>query len=736
MPQLFSNQLRQYNRNHYNLTITAPHSCSPSPSPSPDFINQSSPASFAEYHQGLGPRGGQNIGWGYNQAVGEDNSSFEQLSMPDLVPGRPFRAHQPASIRSVSPYPSNTPSPMPDEHPLSPTLLEQFRALNRPSPGAHRQQLRNLGQRSSHRRLPSGSSIGSAGPESPYTKSIAFPHIVDLDTPPASSPPSESLDNRYQGRGNSPAVFPFLSSTVQGELLAPEFQNYNPWSLDPENIKAAEAAMARAMEEQRRGETGHQLSGMSNSSPYDALDEGRPRLTIGAPNPVPSLDRTISDACQDELYNPSMAMTAPTSDILSYSQQSSHHSQQNPVFTELLQVANQKHMSARPVTSISREHSPFRQTSEFAAERFPHTASTPHSPATRLNPAASPSEQQQFDAAARNYHLPTMQRDTAPSTTISPKESLLIYPETEEDAKLPLFPQEPVHRRENQFPSTNSNTRHLAPSDADNQTLHHRYDTPQTNRRPKFSSSATPTPSGSDFAFMPPSLPSNASSMAQQQYPFISNSRHQSSSRRSTSDPDPDPQFPAQLTSMDSTKSDSDQPQMTRFMSSGEQPNSSPSPDVGRPSDTGTGSGSYACTSPGCSQRFDSSSKLQKHRRDAHRPDPSQRSPVTPTLPSSSVTNAPGSGSSSSAANRNNQAGPHKCTRLNPNSNKPCNTVFSRSYDLTRHEETVHNRSKVKIQCALCTVEKTFSRGDALSRHARVMHPGVEYPGKSKKRGA
>ena len=76
-----------------------------------------------------------------------------------------------------------------------------------------------------------------------------------------------------------------------------------------------------------------------------------------------------------------------------------------------------------------------------------------------------------------------------------------------------------------------------------------------------------------------------------------------------------------------------------------------------------------------------------------------------------------------SAALRNTQNGPHKCERINPSTGKPCNTIFSRPYDLTRHEDTIHNARKQKVRCHLCTEEKTFSRNDALTRHFRVCHP-------------
>lgn len=68
-------------------------------------------------------------------------------------------------------------------------------------------------------------------------------------------------------------------------------------------------------------------------------------------------------------------------------------------------------------------------------------------------------------------------------------------------------------------------------------------------------------------------------------------------------------------------------------------------------------------------------------------------------------------------------AEPHKCERINPTTSKPCNTIFSRSYDLTRHEDTIHNACKQKVGCILCIEEKIFSRNDALTRHMVRIHP-------------
>lgn len=140
----------------------------------------------------------------------------------------------------------------------------------------------------------------------------------------------------------------------------------------------------------------------------------------------------------------------------------------------------------------------------------------------------------------------------------------------------------------------------------------------------------------------------------------------------------------------------------------------------GRPASTAADGGTYTCTYHGCSMRFESPSQLQKHKREGHRQMPLGLKSQEPTL--GNVTNT--------------QAGPHRCDRINPSTGKPCNSIFSRPYDLTRHEDTIHNARKLKVQCDICTEEKTFSRADALTRHYRVCHPEMELPGKHRRRAA
>ncbi|PHH83154.1 hypothetical protein CDD82_3319 [Ophiocordyceps australis] len=130
--------------------------------------------------------------------------------------------------------------------------------------------------------------------------------------------------------------------------------------------------------------------------------------------------------------------------------------------------------------------------------------------------------------------------------------------------------------------------------------------------------------------------------------------------------------------------------------------------------------GTYTCTYHGCTMRFETPWLLQKHKREGHR------------QPQGLV---PNSRDVSAAVVFNTQAGPHRCDRINPSTGKSCNTVFSRPYDLTRHEDTIHNARKQKVRCDLCSEDKTFSRADALTRHYRVCHPDVALPGKHRRRG-
>ena len=667
-------------------------------------------------------------------AYSEYRSALDARYMTRSPSQSPHIPYQQSTFGGITTSESS-PSPMLEESALP--RWNQINSANHLSPQTA-QRLSNNQHYRSHKRLSSGSSIASAGPDSPYPSTSAYPQIVDLDSTHLSSPPFESYEGEYPTLTQpSKPFFPQSSSGLHESFLAPVFDNYNPSSYNEESLMAVQTAMREALMEDRGIDYGSH--GLPDPRPQYGEHYDRESRTSDSRSTVPKLDRTMSDIYQDELYNPSLAASASSAQSHPSPNQANLRSQYTEVFMKRLEDANNKHLSAKSSpsgTDINRERSPFRPTSDYASEAFSHHQ--PDSPITRLSSAARIREQQKLeaDACAQLDHQPGRNNEDVSPRTISPKEAQLDYIGTEEDAKMPLFPQENVRKRGTGLPTNNSNNNQQPTRNDVDGNAERGFDSLASSRRQSSSnySTGTATPSASNFTFMPPSVPGNI--QMPQQYPFISQLRRQSSSLRSTSDQTPE--FPAHLTSMESSRSDSgpDQGSNARqYLSDAESAkrNSSSSPGLRRPSNTTADSGNYTCTEPGCTHRFDTALKLFKHRREDHRRSTPNRT-AGPLTPTTSSTTAASSTANISSVNRNNQVGPHKCERINPSTGKPCNTVFSRSYDLTRHEDTIHNARKQKVRCHLCTEEKTFSRNDALTRHMRVVHPDVDFPGKTKRR--
>jgi len=460
-------------------------------------------------------------------------------------------------------------------------------------------------------------------------------------------------------------------------------------------------------------------------------------------NPNVQLFRTESQAYQDELYNPPTTCNP----VHSLTAKPSHapnnylspHS--NSLVTKRLETANIAR-SHSPISAVSRERSPFRDGSPLAP------VGGWRSPAPVAGTAASMRQQQKEQAEQTELaqHRPQLQRE--PTKTISPKDALLDYTEQEQPSlfqdSIPAGYKQHTGGTE-QWPSS---TFVSQPGAA--------FGNLTTPGQPSFanfratSADGYTTSDNMGFGPLPPQdqapvhNPSYMSAYANLGPPIKMESSHL----------DANPPFPAQLTSMESSISDNGPPPSSQESAI----NGTSAPR--RPSDTRAATGTYTCTYHGCTQRFDSHANLQKHKRDFHRfqqqqqqqrqhqqqppsQPPSRDGSGTPSAsasasPRSSASPAPSSTSGMTSAAllaRNSQAGPHKCTRLNPSTNKPCNTIFSRPYDLTRHEDTIHNNRKHKVRCPMCREEKTFSRNDALTRHMRVVHPEVESFGKRRSRG-
>jgi hypothetical protein len=406
---------------------------------------------------------------------------------------------------------------------------------------------------------------------------------------------------------------------------------------------------------------------------------------------VPKFERTYTDIAADNFYDPSavvqsMPQTKPAqSSLLSPYQRSNT----NDNVQRALQAA-QYARSQSPSTS-TRGDSPFRRSSPYRQPSSTFSVSTA---------AAAREQTRKADAAYAMKSQMQSSQESEPKT-ISPKDALLDYREADEESKVSLFPDSGATEYDTQY-NGGDQYRNAAQTN---------FDTPSSSqesyRRDNWSASQFPTnfqvsaapslPQSTSFNFATPSV----------QLPLASTSQYRSAPHNMPSAVDQTPEFPAHLTSMESSASEAEPPNSQssdRYMH--------------KPTSSGADHGTYSCTYHGCAERFETPQKLQKHKREGHR-----NANLGTTMTSAAI------------LERNSQAGPHKCERINPTTGKPCSTVFSRPYDLTRHEDTIHNARKQKVRCALCVEEKTFSRNDALTRHMRVVHPEVDFPGKHRRRG-
>ncbi|GAB1313116.1 hypothetical protein MFIFM68171_03326 [Madurella fahalii] len=554
--------------------------------------------------------------------------------------------------------------------------------------------------RFSHNRESSRSSLGSNGPMSPYSHNISNPQIAvgesvgenfhgisgadDLNYHiAAKSFPGVSHDSFYTtmpsyGPAENGAITTYPSfaaapkrRTERG-LLPHSDHPIGSARSQPVSVASSIASNSPATPAGDPEEDRRHNIGEVDSGLFDLLSEtpDLPCMDEAAMHPAPKLDRTMTDVYSDELYSPNFTITSATPGQVPMSPS-------NNLFTQRLQAANNQHLAASgqsPASAVSRDQSPFRQGSPLAPGPMHEFPSAMGSSQVRFGSAQQIREQNKAmqDAQALRHQI-ARSADTSTPQTISPKDAMLEFHEPEGDANCPLFPQQNT----NEF-DANAITKAAA---SQNQTA---FDGLHMD---------------SNFNFLASQLP--AGLPVPQRYPFVPQQQQQGAvpSAGSTS------LATSRVSSADTAATES---------AHGATPQ--------RPASTNADGGTYTCTYHGCTLRFDTPALLQKHKREGHRQAHGLSGPRR----------TEGAGMTSGLLNT--QAGPHRCDRINPSTGKPCATVFSRPYDLTRHEDTIHNARKQKVRCDLCTDEKTFSRADALTRHYRVCHPDVEFPSKHRKR--
>lgn len=502
---------------------------------------------------------------------------------------------------------------------------------------------------------------------------IPFPQKTSPSTASSRSAPSGvpvASPNSHRRSTSSAKPLPTpVQTPIQNSFLAAPFQNYDPSSQDVE----AESAMRKAILEQQQKQQvsppqqqgdysmATSVSSLSHNSPVtpqtnlDELDDASKTMT-NEYNNGSMIGVPKLDRTISDIYQDELYNPS----IMAAPQMSKPGSQNmlapRNTIADRLQAAHQGHMSVRSQSPAM----------GIKRERSPFRTSSP-----LLGDMNASALQSQMNTSVPMPQGMASSVNQGELNTMSPKDAVLDFSEGE-DASIPLFP----------------------PQQADfnlGDALGLRRDSvPSMPQKTLTSMDAFPA----QYATVP-------------QGPFTFAPQPQQNLLQQT------PEFPISLPRVDSNGSD--------LHSSVEMTPKAKVPGaegINRPGNTSSDAGTYTCTYHGCTLRFESPGKLQRHKREAHR----QTTPGGHLITRDTTL-------------RNSQAGPHKCERTNPSTGKPCNSVFSRPYDLTRHEDTIHNARKQKVRCHLCTEEKTFSRNDALTRHMRVVHPEVDWPGKQRRRG-
>ncbi|KAI0418631.1 hypothetical protein F5X98DRAFT_106502 [Xylaria grammica] len=582
----------------------------------------------------------------------------------------------------------------------------------------HGQQTPRQPQQFGHQRDSSLSSVGSNPPASPYNANTANPQIAVTDAAgDGLHDITGATDNNYTFAMTKPMAIPdsFYANHIGSFSSGHSGGGMNGHNAMGDMATTDALPALTGAQQQRQGglvpsdmsasglptrsrpvSVASSIGGDSPATPsfHEHEDEHRrPKNAYANGTNTPKLDRTMTDVYGDELYSPNFTIT-------SASPPPQTHMAMSPpsdLFTQRIQAANSQHFLTAQ-SPDSGTHSPFRQGSPYASAVNEFPMSKVGTNRVRLESAQQLRERRKAEEDAKQFQRQMArhsqqeqqrQQQQSTPTTISPKDAVLEFNEADADSNFPLFPPQETN--------TYGLEQNNASADMSGAAS-------QPSASPFQSMSTTPVQSGFNF-----SMPSNV--QLPQQYPFIPRQPSQPQQQQQQ-------QRQQQLTPSASTFS-----RMSSAEASNTDGGSSNSGSVSRPDRTAADGGTYTCTYHGCTLRFDTPALLQKHKREGHR----QASTLN-HLRSPGIIGQPASSVASS------QAGPHRCDRINPSTGKPCNTVFSRPYDLTRHEDTIHNAKKQKVRCGLCTEEKLFSRADALTRHYRVCHPDVDVPGKHRRR--
>ncbi|KAF2773266.1 hypothetical protein EJ03DRAFT_265268, partial [Teratosphaeria nubilosa] len=289
--------------------------------------------------------------------------------------------------------------------------------------------------RSGHQRTPSASTVASNDPASPYTHTYSNPHIANTDFAP-NSPAHYAEQQSALCQENLPSQSHTSVDSWFGTGYIPTqaartgaHQAMKGFAIDHHTGEDFAPGFAHS-EQQSMSSNGYTSPDTPHSGVGDSTQAGQYSLSQNGENYVPSnpdvqLFRTDSQAYQDELYNPDVSTSAPVA-TSSSKPATTFLSPHRGLIEQRLQTANMNR-SQSPKSAVSRDRSPFRTGSPLAPTG---TGNDWQSQIT----AASMRQQQkeEADRAEITRHQSSLPRE--PTKTISPKDALLDYKESEQSS--------------------------------------------------------------------------------------------------------------------------------------------------------------------------------------------------------------------------------------------------------------------------------------------------------------
>lgn len=591
----------------------------------------------------------------------------------------------------------------------------------------------------SHQRHGSGSTVASSVVDSPYDSPYSTHNQSLQIANPDSSPSTYYLqdESAYTGQYHPADAFSAYPTGYKPSTLShtPIFPAAFPSVMSGDVSRSHDdpAAMQASQHEYATPAATPRASVDPDQTAQGSKLFKIPSNDYRAQAPKIELYRTESAAFQDELYNPAdFDQTAPSSKaqrpqpaIQSSQAQNKLNSPSQNLVNEYVKTADHVRSHTPLDVSVHRDRSPFRHGSPLAPhDQFHHRNSVP-----MLNTASAVRRQKIAQHAALEvaaHRVPFSRQETK---TISPKDAMLDYNDADHDNSMSLFTDTLSDGYQQQFTSSDALFQSAGLGGI---------------------SGYMPAGQNSSFGFRAidgssvpyqratHSSPGATSSLRLQGQPGVQQQRRSqqfkqapsltSNGQPNANGPETTPEFPTNLVSMESSISDGTampssqemQPPTKRIKFSDEMSKQRPHTKSVQP--ITSPDHSNATESPS-SPDLDVASVGSTSPPTALNTDPTD--PVGHALPAAAI------------SARNAETGPHKCTRVNRQTGQPCNIVFSRPYDLTRHEDTIHNRVKHKVECEYCKRQgeiKSFSRADALTRHMRVVHPEIEHhPGRRPK---